>query len=48
MFGEKEILVWKFRLAVTIMILLSVCMQTFAEQYDPNKEEDLLEMSLEE
>lgn len=48
MFAKKGILIRKFRLAVIIMILLSVCMQTFAEQYDPNKEEDLFGMSIEE
>ncbi|MHC4288653.1 MAG: TonB-dependent receptor plug domain-containing protein [Planctomycetota bacterium] len=41
-------LIRKFRLSVMLIILLSVCMQTFAEQNDPNKQDDLFEMSLEE
>ena len=38
----------KKTLILTAVILFSICTQTFAEQYDPNKEEDLFEMSIEE
>ena len=48
MLAKKEILIRKFRFAVIVIILFSVYMQAFAEQSDPNSQEDLFEMSIEE
>ena len=48
MFEKREILKRKFRLVLMTMILLGFSVQTFAEQNDPNEEEDLFGMSIEE
>jgi len=47
-FAKKEILIRKLRLVMITMILLSICMQAFAQEQAPNNEEDLFEMSLED
>lgn len=46
--AAKESRMLKFGFALMPLILCGVCAQAFAEQYDPNKEEDLFKMSLEE
>jgi len=45
---DKRNLIRRFRLTVMLMILFSVCIRTYAGKYDPNKPDDLFEMSLEE
>ena len=48
MFSKKENLKRKLRGVVVTMILFSACIQAFAGQQTPNKEDDLFNMSLEE
>ncbi len=48
MFDKNGTAVCKFWLIAAMIFLLSVCVQAFAQHDDPNKEEDLLDMSIEE